>query len=100
MSKKYVITTNAGGIEETKQLLASGQALYFDKLFDVVNYLIQDTVKMYGRPAFGTDEIFIKCHSLDGRISCFRHMIVITRHLNEKYKHPQFYRWLLEVDVP
>ena len=99
MSKKYVITTNANGIAETKQLLESGQARYFDSISHVINYLIQDTVRLYGRPAFGTDEIYVKCHCLDVRIGAFRYMIVISRHLNEKFNHLQFYRWLLEIDV-
>lgn len=97
--KKYVITTNADGIAETKQLLESGQARYFDSISEVINYLIQETVRMYGRPAFSTDEIYVKWHSIDGRIGAFRYMIVISRHLTERYKRPQFYRWLLEVDV-
>lgn len=97
--KKYIITTNADGIAETKQLLESGQARYFDSISEVINYLIQDSINMYGRPAFGTDEIYVKFQSFDGRISAFRYMIVISRHFKDKYKRPQFYRWLLEVDV-
>lgn len=98
MSKKYMITTNAGGIDEVQRLIASGEAKFFDSISEAIMYLISDSVNFYGRPAFSTDEIFIKWHSLDGRIGAFRYSIFITRHLQEKYKSPVFYRWLLEFD--
>lgn len=99
MSKKYVITTNAGGIAETMQLLSSGEAKYFDSLHDALQSLVDETIKMYGRKAFLLSDLTLRYHAFDGRIGCHRFMILIPKHLDKVFDHPQFYRWLLEIDV-
>lgn len=99
MSKKYVITTNAGGIEETKEYLASEAVKYFDTIADAFTFLIEDSVKLYGRPAFFYDDLLLKFQSFDKRINANRYMIVTRRYLEGKFDIPQHLRWLLEFDV-
>lgn len=99
MSKKYVITTNAGGIAETMQLLSSGEAVYFDSMHAVFQRIVNDTVEMFGTKAFFISDISLKYHRFDPRINCHRFEVLISRFLDQKYDCPQFILWLLEVDV-
>lgn len=100
MSKKYVITTNAGGIEETKEYLSSDAVKYFDSIADVLISLVDEGKIKHGRKPFLLNDFGIRYSGFDTRINCHRFMILIPRYLDDIYAHHQFYRWLLEVDVP